>query len=134
MTSFTNRAGQVITYTLDNLSRVTGSSGAGATTRTHAYDNLGRITALTGGKAVSYTYDALGRVLTEAQEMGTVSYEYDAAGRQTKITWPGSALYVNYDYNVAGEMTKVRENRQTMHSLNRSTVSSEPNALMRIGS
>ena len=113
VTSFTNRAGQTIAYTLDNLSRVTGSSGSGATSRTRTYDNLGRVTALTGGKAVSYTYDALGRVLTEAQEMGTVSYEYDAAGRQTKITWPGSALYVNYDYNVAGEMTKVRENGAT---------------------
>ncbi len=112
VTSFKNRAAQTITYTLDNLSRVTASSGAGATSRTRTYDNLGRVTALTGGEAVSYTYDALSRVLTEVQTTGTVSYDYDAAGRQTKVTYPGS-FYVNYDYDVSGAVTKVRENGAT---------------------
>jgi len=112
ITSFTNRAGQKIDYTRDNLNRVTASSGSGATSRTKTYDNLGRITALTGGEAVSYTYDALGRLKTEVQAMGTVSYDYDVAGRMTKLTYPGS-FYVNYDYDVSGAVTKVRENGAT---------------------
>ncbi|MEM8773357.1 MAG: hypothetical protein AAGD92_17095, partial [Pseudomonadota bacterium] len=66
------------------------------------------MTALTGGEAVSYAYDALGRVLSETQAQGTVSYQYDAAGRQTRIDYPGG-FYVNYDYDVIGQMTKVRQ-------------------------
>ncbi|MEM8770637.1 MAG: hypothetical protein AAGD92_03200, partial [Pseudomonadota bacterium] len=108
VTSFRNRAGQTITYALDNWGRVTASSGSGATSRTRTYDNFSRVTALTGGEAVSYAYDALGRVLSETQAQGTVSYQYDAAGRQTRIDYPGG-FYVNYDYDVIGQMTKVRQ-------------------------
>ena len=44
---------------------------------------------------------------------GIAAYEYDAAGRRTKLTYPGTGLYVNYDYLVTGEVTAIRENGAT---------------------
>ena len=44
---------------------------------------------------------------------GTVTSEWDLAGRRTKITYPGTALYVDYDYLVTGEVSKIRENGAT---------------------
>ncbi|MEA3015410.1 MAG: hypothetical protein QOI38_132 [Sphingomonadales bacterium] len=58
---------------------------------------------------VSFTYDALGRVLSEGSSgYGAKTYRYDAAGRRTRMTWRDS-FFVVYDYNVTGEMTQIRE-------------------------
>ena len=58
----------------------------------------------------TYTFDALGRNLSQVSPLGTVAYEHDAAGRRTKLTYPGTGLFLNYDYLVTGEITKIREN------------------------
>lgn len=60
--------------------------------------------------ALSFTYDALSRNLTQAGPQGTVSSEWDVAGRRTRLTWPGSGLFVDTDYLVTGETSKIREN------------------------
>jgi YD repeat-containing protein len=60
-------------------------------------------------KTVSYTYDALGRVLSESQPFGSISYQFDSASRMTRLTW-GDGFYVNYDRDVLGLVTKIREN------------------------
>ena len=39
--------------------------------------------------------------------------QYDLAGRRTRLTWPGSALYVDYDHLVTGEVSAIRENGAT---------------------
>jgi RHS repeat-associated protein len=81
---------------------------------TYAYDNLGRLTSASQtGIALSFTYDALGRQLTETGPQGTATSAYDVAGRRTQLTYPGTGLYVNYDYLVTGEVTQVRENGAT---------------------
>ncbi len=81
---------------------------------TYAYDNLGRATSASQtGNSLAFTWDALGRRLTETGPQGTAASEYDLANRRTKLTYPGSGLYVNSDYLVTGEVTTIRENGAT---------------------
>ena len=110
------RDGQTISLTYDALNRVTFKDLPGAEPDvTYGYDLQGRTTSASqAGSALSFTYDALGRNLTQVGPQGTVISEYDAAGQRTKITYPGSpSLYVNYDYLPTGEVSKIRENGAT---------------------
>jgi RHS repeat-associated protein len=103
-----------VLYT-DDLSRLTLVNAPGTDPDvSYAYDNFGRVTqASQTGHALSYVYDGLGRLLSEAQPLGAVAYQYDAAGRRTRMTYPGTGLYVDYDWLVTGEVSKIRENGAT---------------------
>ena len=109
------RDGNSISFTFDNLSRPTLKNLPGSEPDvTYAYDNLGRLTSASQtGHSLSFTYDALSRNLTQVGPQGTVSSQWDLAGRRTRLTYPGSGLYVDYDYLVTGDMTKIRENGAT---------------------
>ncbi|HXG82050.1 MAG TPA: hypothetical protein VNJ05_09645, partial [Sphingomicrobium sp.] len=104
-----------IAFTYDNLNRPTLKDLPGSEPDvTYGYDNLGRLTSASQtGNNLSFTYDALGRNLTQAGPQGTVASQWDIAGRRTRLTYPGSGLYVDYDYLVTGEMAKIRENGAT---------------------
>ena len=103
-------------YTYDALNRLTvkGPPNPDPTT-SYTYDNLGRVLSATKttGDSLTYTYDALSRQLTETGPQGTATSEYDIGGRRTKLTYPGTGLYVNYDYDDAGRLWKIRENGAT---------------------
>jgi RHS repeat-associated protein len=103
-----------VLYT-DDLSRLTLVNAPGADPDvSYAYDNFGRVTqASQTGHALSYVYDGLGRLLSEAQPLGTVAYQYDAAGRRTKLTYPGTGIYVDYDWLLTGEVSTIREPFET---------------------
>jgi len=109
------RDGSLILSEYDDLGRTTLINAPGtADDVSFTYDNLGRVLTTTqDSETITNVYDALSRRLSETTANGTVSYEYDLAGRGTKITYPGSGLYVNYDYNVAGQITAIRENGAT---------------------
>lgn len=109
------RDGQNIALSYDNLDRLTHKNLPGSEPDvTYAYDNLDRLSSASQtGYALGFTYDALGRNLTQSSPLGTVSSEWDVAGRRTRLGYPGSGLYVDYDYLVTGEMTKIRENGAT---------------------
>lgn len=68
--------------------------------------------ASTSTQTVSLTFDALGRVLGEAQPHGTVASAWDVAGRRTRLIYP-DGYYVDYDHLITGEMTRIRENGAT---------------------
>ena len=112
VTSRRLRDANSIAFTFDNLDRVTAKDLPGSEPDVaYGYDNLGRLTSASQtGNALSFTYDALGRELTEVGPEGTATSEYDLAGRRTKLTYPGSGLYVNRDYLVTGEASAIREN------------------------
>jgi YD repeat-containing protein len=101
-----------VTYGYDNLARVTSKNLPGTEPDvTIAYDLLNRATSASQtGNALSFTWDALGRNLTQVGPQGTATSVWDTAGRRTKLTYPGSGLYVNTDYMVTGEVDKIREN------------------------
>jgi RHS repeat-associated protein len=114
-TSLRLRDGSSIGLSYDNLNRVTSKDLPGSEPDvTFGYDNLGRtISASQTGNSLAFTYDALGRKLTEVGPQGTATSEWDLAGRRTKLTYPGTGLYVNTDYLVTGEVTAIRENGAT---------------------
>ncbi|MCF6291827.1 MAG: hypothetical protein L3J04_00380 [Robiginitomaculum sp.] len=111
----TLRDGQIIDRVFDDLGRVTQINAPGtADDISYTYDNFGRmLTAIKGSNTITSVYDAFGRKTSETGANGTVSYEYDAAGRGSKITYPGSGLFVNYDYDNTGAVTRIRENGAT---------------------
>jgi uncharacterized protein RhaS with RHS repeats len=106
----------VLPYTYDALNRLTYYDSPNyminEVDRAYGYDQLGRVTSIGGQYAATFTYDALGRRLTEADEMGTRTSEYDIAGRRTRLTYP-DGFFVTYDHNVLGEMTAVKESGTT---------------------
>jgi len=62
---------------------------------------------------VSYSYDALGRMLSEGSTFGgTKGFQYDLAGRRTRLSW-ADGFYVTYDYDGASELTAIKENGAT---------------------
>lgn len=117
VTSRRLRDGQTVTFTYDNLDRVTyydqPVSGA-YWDLAYEYDLFGRLKKATGnGWAVNaFSYDALGRLTTEQNYNATTYHAYDAAGRQTRLTWH-DGFYVDYDYDVIGNVTAIRENGAT---------------------
>jgi RHS repeat-associated protein len=108
------RDGQTISFTYDNLGRLTfydqPVSGAYWDV-TYEYDLFGRPKKATGnGWAVkAFTYDALGRMTVEQNYNATTYHAYDIAGRQTRLTWH-DGFYVDYDRDVTGNVIAIREN------------------------
>jgi len=104
-----------IAFTFDALNRITLKNLPGSELDvTYTYDQLNRmLSAYTSAQTLSFTFDALGRNLTQVGPQGTTSYQYDLAGRRTRLTYPGSGLYVDYDYLLTNDLTTIRENGAT---------------------
>jgi RHS repeat-associated protein len=109
--TFRTRRAETINLTYDNLNRLTVKdvptrAGLAAThTRDvyYGYDLAGNLIFArfdgTGGEGISFTYDALGRRLTETQAMDgasrTITSAYDIANNLTRLTYP-DGNYINY--------------------------------------
>jgi RHS repeat-associated protein len=115
ITSRRLRDGNSITYTYDGLNRITLKTLPGNEPAvSYGYDNMDRVTSASEtGNSLSFSWDALGRKLSETGSQGTVTSAYDLADRRTQITYPGTGLFVNYDYLVTGEVSTIRENGAT---------------------
>jgi hypothetical protein len=59
----------------------------------------------TTGAGVTYTYDALGRKLTETSYGQTIASQYDLAGNRTRLTY-SDGNYVDYTYDALNRMKK----------------------------
>lgn len=136
----TTTAGQVNAndfeqYVFDSVGRMSGQRGRDGAWFAFSYDNLGRVTLIDApgtqpdvattynnfdevlsssqaGHAITFSYDALGRLTGENQAGRQVAYLYDQGGRRSRLTWP-DGFYVTYDYNVANELLAIRENGST---------------------
>jgi RHS repeat-associated protein len=113
--SHTLRDGTAITFTRDNLNRVTLKTLPGTDPSvSYSYDSLGRLTSANQtGNNVSFTYDALSRKLTETGPQGTVTSTFDLAGRRTSVAYPAAAgatnLTVAYTYLATGEVSTIMD-------------------------
>ena len=115
LTSHYLRDGSRAFFTYDYLDRLTLKDLPGSELDvSYAYDLMGRRTsAQTSAQTLSFTWDALGRNLTQTGPRGTATYTYDAAGRRSRLTYPGSGLYIDYDYTLADQLVAIRENGAT---------------------
>src|SRR5258708_4078299 len=109
--SLRKRDAHTITYTYDNLNRLTHTIYPAGTVADVWFDydlrNL-QLSALFGTNAASgttgitRTYDGFERVTTETNNLGasplTLQYQYDADGDRTRVTHPDSA-YFSYAYD-----------------------------------
>ncbi|MFE0047508.1 DUF6531 domain-containing protein [Streptomyces albireticuli] len=110
LVSRTNGAGETIRFTRDALGRVTeqdAGGGAGGRT-TYAYDAGGCLVRTANADAeIGWTYDALGRPLSETVNGRRTSYAYDVLGRRTERVTP-SGLRSEWTYDAAGRPVELR--------------------------
>lgn len=113
LNTLTQRDGSVIRFGYDALDRVISKDVPEADRDVgYVYDLLGRMTAATlpGANAalsVSWSYDKLGRVLSETARGRTVSRTYGPAGAWEELTLPGGGLTIRRDYDALGRMSSI---------------------------
>jgi YD repeat-containing protein len=119
VTSRRLRDGNSIGYSYDVLNRRTfmdlpATGNVTDSDVTYSYDLLGHLLQAIDANThrATYTYDALGRSVSEASPWATKTMQYDLAGRRTRLTWQNS-FYVSYDYDAVNEMTAIHENGGT---------------------
>ena len=107
MTQFVNSVSGTITFTYDNLDRLT-SKATPQGTISYTYDAAGRRTSMTvaGQSTVNYTYDDANRLTQITQGSATVTIAYDNSNRRTSLTLP-SGLVTEYAYDAASRLTGI---------------------------
>jgi YD repeat-containing protein len=100
------------TYGTDSLS-VTETDG----TTAFVLDAFNYVSSITdkGGSTTSYTYDAVGNVLTMTDSSGTSRFTYDNKDRMLTATDPASQT-TTYTYDAHGNLTSVTSPNGTTHS------------------
>jgi len=119
LVSYTTRAKQVKTFSYDGRGRpvkIYWSPAGAAPTVTLEYDAGNQLIALDNGIArLSYTYDTLGRMVTETTRIAAsvanvapqvVALAYDADGRRTALTYPDRTK-VTYGYTGQAQLATV---------------------------
>ncbi len=122
LATYTTRARQVKTISYDGRGRpvkITWSPAGSAPTVTMEYDAGNQLKAMDNGIArLTYTYDTLGRILTETTRLAasvasvapqTVAYAYDPDGRRASLTYPDQTK-VSYAYTGQGQLATVAVN------------------------
>jgi RHS repeat-associated protein len=92
-----------ITYTYDNLYRLTGETRTGSHwpyTITYTYDNVGnRLTKTQDGITTTYTYDENDRLIQENTPEATITYTYDNNGNTIEKRTPTETTTYTYDFD-----------------------------------
>jgi RHS repeat-associated protein len=100
ITEFDSLSGAVENYTYDKNSnrstKVYDTASTNKTTTYHFKTNTNQLSSLSGHETQSFTYDAMGNMLTD----GTYTYTYDEAGRM--LTATSSTNSISYQINYLG--------------------------------
>ena len=122
LTSMTTGSGETLTFSYDNLGRLTGVS-SGKTSQTYKYETttsgnettrIGEYTAQFGNNVVwssQFTYNAVGNITEETGTAGTWRYSYDTQGQLTEAT-NGTVTYT-FTYDDAGNILTASDGSQT---------------------
>jgi RHS repeat-associated protein len=121
-------------YAYDRLNRLVAGSSSGVS-RGYSYDADGNLTAVgdTGKGNATYTYNSLGRLVSEVVPpggaAGTTTYTYTPAGRLKTQTDPGGTT--SYAYDSAGEITGITDPASsTPIALKYDTTTTSPRGLL----
>ena len=95
----TTPIGSVYSYTYNAQGLLSELENARGQQTTYTYDAMGRVTSMTDELGtVTYTYDNNGNVLTVSDEKGTITRKYDALNRVTQYTdYKGNTVKYAYD-------------------------------------
>lgn len=97
--------GYAETYTYSPARRLLTSTDKNGVTTTYTYDALGRLLSeSTPGGTISYTYDASGNLLTESDGTRTTTRVYDALNRVTSKTVTGFAATI-FTYDITASLS-----------------------------
>ncbi|SEH00686.1 RHS repeat-associated core domain-containing protein [Nonomuraea solani] len=101
-----NAAGQTVRYAYDVLDNLVEERGEDVTT--FAYDPAGRLVHARGpGAELRFERDALGRILAETCDGGTLTSDYDLAGQRVRRRTPSGARS-DWSYDAGGRATELR--------------------------
>ena len=122
LTKRTDYANRVTNYTYDKLNRLTQTSYVGQPSAnvTYTYDALGRmVSAVNSAGTATFTYDNRGRLTSENDVHGQViRYGYEANGNRSSLTLNGTN-HTTYAYDVVNRLTgltSASDNLQTTYS------------------
>jgi RHS repeat-associated protein len=118
MYQYTNRAGNILTLTYDQLYRVTLTNWNDAVTPdvTMKYDSKLRLIEIDNSNAaISRTYYGDDLLNTETVKYGdgvarTITYTYDADGRRASLQYPNGAYTFNYTYTKRSQLDTITNN------------------------
>ena len=121
----TDARGVKTAHTYDDLGRQV-KTQVGSQTATRTYGTAGNerlrlVREALGDNTVTYTHDALGRVITERRHVEgggdcTFTYAYNEQGQLARVTYPGG-LAVDYRYDAGGYKTAVSVGDRVICSL-----------------
>ena len=107
-----SRAGEHFSYDYDTLNRLLREDVPYSTTDiTYTYDLIGRIlTVADESGTITHDYNTAGGLKTVTQLDGKmVVYDYDANGNRIQLTWPDN-WFVTYHYDELDRVTDIKEN------------------------
>jgi RHS repeat-associated protein len=110
LTSATDALGRTMTYAYDLAGNKTSKKDADGRTTSYAYDADNRLTGITYSDGstpnVTMAYDTDGRRTSLTDGTGTSSFSYDALGRLTSQA-NGAGLTTDYSYDLASNLTAI---------------------------
>jgi len=111
LTSVTDAASNVTSYTYDTENNLLSITDANSHTTSFSYDAFGRVTQTTfpSGHIETYSYDADNNLTSKTDRKSqTIQYVYDALNRMTEKTYPDSTN-VEYTYDLVGKVLQVND-------------------------
>jgi RHS repeat-associated protein len=129
----TDREGGVTTRAYDAVDRLVRVSYPDGVRLDFAYDASGHRTSVTtttaaGARAVSYGYDAAGRMATVDDGAGAMSYRYNAAGEVVELQRP-NGVRSEYGYDVRSRPALFVERAANGNEVNRITYATDRSGL-----
>ena len=101
----------IVQYTYDDVGLVSGEIRGNASYSAYAYDLDHRLSSITHYAPddsiladFSYTYDPMGRCLTETSIEGVTSFTYDPVGQLIDVNYP-DGTFEHFSYDAAGNRT-----------------------------
>jgi RHS repeat-associated protein len=120
-TLMTDPLGHTATFQYDAANQLTDTTDRLGQRVTYSYDADGRETGehwFANAILVSYTYDAVGNMLTASNNNGTYTMAYDAENRMTQVVEPigPTGLTLTFSYDNVGNRTQVQDGTGTENS------------------
>ncbi|MCB9340206.1 MAG: hypothetical protein H6577_18955 [Lewinellaceae bacterium] len=116
VTSRKDNAGNMTFYTYDDNNRLTLRDYPDANDDHFSYDPLGRMAEATNQNAVvTFTYDALNRLLGETLNGKTTGYAYNNATGKRTLIYPSGKVIEEY-YDTRNQLASIKESGETIAS------------------